>query len=75
MGSINENEWMKIAIINSSAEMNVEDVLPMIKHLLHIRKEYARIYTSSDDWEKRHHESLHGFDFCNEEIKKLIGIL
>lgn len=73
--SINQDEYNKIALIYLSVELDVKNVLPMIEHILEIRKRYAEIFTRTDEFEPQHQESLNGFNFCNGEIKKLLGII
>jgi hypothetical protein len=73
MSSIDEEK--EVAMIYTVADLDVKDTLSMIEHFLAIRKEYANIYTRTDEFEHAHAEAINGFRFCNSEIKKLLGIL
>jgi hypothetical protein len=65
----------KVELIYLIADMDISNVLPLVNQWLDVRKEFAIRYLNSKDEEPIHLECISSIEMCNNNIKKLLGIL
>lgn len=59
--------------IDKAIYLEFVNIIPNINELLEVRKRYAIEYNKTSD-EERAKLSLQGINYCNDNIKKLLGI-
>jgi|WetSurSiteA1Bulk_404760.scaffolds.fasta_scaffold154122_2 hypothetical protein len=73
MGNISD-DYFEGQLVIQDAMLNIDEVLPMVSQLLALRKEYAKYCQIGTDEQATHMNGRIGVDFCNSELKKLLGI-